>query len=150
MKTKYLFSSLITFLIVSIGTLCFAGWLIYHKPAYKGRIIDAETKEPIEGAVVVAIYYKYPIISGPGGGSKSIVGIKEALTDEKGEFHIPSYTTFIQPNSLEHDTDFIFYKPGYGGRISPSHVVNAEKLFTKEIGVKGEIEVRGKTGPPPF
>lgn len=91
----------------------FAGWLIFHKPAYKGKVIDAETKEPIEGAVVVAMYYKHPIISGPGGGSASIIHIKEVLTDEKGEFYIPSYTTIIGPNSVEAFAAFIIYKPGY-------------------------------------
>ncbi|MBI3583826.1 MAG: hypothetical protein HY096_07745, partial [Nitrospinae bacterium] len=29
-------------------------WMVYHKPAFKGKVIDAETKKPIEGAVVVA------------------------------------------------------------------------------------------------
>ena len=28
----------------------------FHKPAYHGQIIDHETKEPLEGVVVVAIY----------------------------------------------------------------------------------------------
>ncbi|MBI4653547.1 MAG: hypothetical protein HY752_00875 [Nitrospirae bacterium] len=90
-----------------------AGWLIYHKPAFKGKIIDIETREPIEGAVVVAIYYKYPIISGPAGGSSSIIDIREILTDKNGEFYIPPYTTIIQPLSEEDMANFIIYKPGY-------------------------------------
>jgi len=36
----------------------FAGWLIYHKPEFKGKVIDAKTKEPLEGAVVVVAYYQ--------------------------------------------------------------------------------------------
>ena len=42
----------------------FAIWPIYHKPEFKGKVIDAETKEPIEGAVVVVVYNKitYAII----------------------------------------------------------------------------------------
>ena len=55
----------------------------YHKPAFQGKVIDAETKEPIDGAVVVVIYKKYPIISGPGGGGESIMDIKETLTNAK-------------------------------------------------------------------
>jgi len=149
LKKISIISLLTTFLIISFSTHCLAGWLIYNKPEYRGRIIDAETKKPIEGAVVVAIYQKYPIISGPAGGSTSIIHIKEALTDEKGEFHIPSYTTLIGPNSIEDDTDFIIYKPGHGRypshRARPPHVVSPEKLFTKEIGTKGEIYLRKKT-----
>ena len=74
-----------------------AGWLIYHKPEFKGKVIDAETKEPIEGAVVVVVYNKHSLLSGPGGGYSSVIKVKEALTDQNGEFHFPSYTTMIQP-----------------------------------------------------
>ena len=31
-------------------------WMVYHKPDFKGNVIDAETKEPLAGAVVVVIY----------------------------------------------------------------------------------------------
>ena len=56
MKKAYFIIGLSMFLITAFCTSCFAGWLIYHKPAFRGRIIDAETKKPIEGAVVVAKY----------------------------------------------------------------------------------------------
>lgn len=88
-------------------------WLIFHKPEYKGKIIDIDTKEPIEEAVVVAIYRKYPIISGPAGGSAKVINVQEALTDKNGAFEIPSYTTLIAPLSREDNTLFIIFKPGY-------------------------------------
>jgi hypothetical protein len=130
-------------------------WLVYHKPEFKGRLIDAETKQPIEGVVVVAMYRSHPIISGPAGGSSSIIHVKEALTDARGEFHIPSYTTLIQPNSYEDRTDFIIYKPGYASyprrwqepRIYPFDYCGPEILFSKEIGAKGEIRNRGQVIP---
>jgi len=149
MKKTYLIIGLSMFLITGFCTSCFAGWLICHKPAFRGRIIDAETKKPIEGAVVVAMYYKYPIISGPGGGSASIIHIKEALTDKKGEFHIPSYTTLKGPNSIEDDVDFIIYRPGYGShpgrKVYPFHYCGPELLFSKKLGTKGQIHRRTKT-----
>jgi hypothetical protein len=55
---------------------CLASWLICHKPEFKGKVIDAEAKQPIEGAVVVAKYFKHPIITGSAGGSASITPIK--------------------------------------------------------------------------
>jgi hypothetical protein len=149
MKKSYLIIVLSMILTITFCTSCFAGWLIYHKPAFKGKIVDAETKKPIEGAVVVAMYKKYPIISGPGGGSASIMHIKEALTDKKGEFHISSYTTFIQPLFIEDDVDFIIYKPGYGShpgrKVYPFHYCGPELLFSKELGTKGQIHRRTKT-----
>lgn len=110
---KIFILSLMVFIMTFTCSSSYAGWLIYHKPAFSGKIIDAETKEPIEGAVVVAIYQKEPIISGPGGGSSSIINIKEILTDKNGEFHISPYLTIIQPLSIEDRVEFIIYKPGY-------------------------------------
>src|SRR3989338_7708901 len=107
--TYFLTALVFVFLLSSRS---FAGWLIYHKPEFKGKVIDAETKEPIEGAVVVVVYNKHTLISGPGGGHSSVIKVKETLTDKKGEFYFPSYTTLIQPNSIEDNAEFIIYKPG--------------------------------------
>ncbi|MBI3585376.1 MAG: hypothetical protein HY096_15675, partial [Nitrospinae bacterium] len=129
-------------------------WMVYHKPAFKGKVIDAETKKPIEGAVVVAIYYADPIISGPGGGSAFIINIKETLTDKNGEFYISSYTTITNPNAMESDVEFIIFKPGYGSfpnyQKTPSGLkpVDQQIFFSKEIGSKGELEmwIKGENG----
>jgi hypothetical protein len=96
--------------VLTISMPCSAGWIVFHKPAYKGKLIDAETKEPIEGAVVVAIYQKSPFISGPAGGSSSIVKVKESLSDKNGEFIIPSCFALMGPNSFD-----------VNGRLKVSH-----------------------------
>lgn len=89
-----------------------AGWLIYHVPEFKGQIIDIDTKQPIEGAVVVAVYKKATM--GLGAGSlSSIISARETLTDKDGNFRIPSYTTLIQPFSWQIPNEVIIYKPGY-------------------------------------
>ncbi len=145
----------LTLILTFNVSLSFAGWLIYHKPEFKGKVIDAETKEPIEGAAVVAIYEKHTLISGPGGGYSSVIKVKETLTDKSGDFYFPSYTTIIQPNSIEDTAEFIIYKPGYGSfpeyQITPSGIapVNQQVFFSKEIGSKGELElwVKGEKGP---
>lgn len=146
---KIFIPSVMVFIMTFTCSSSYAGWLIYHKPAFSGKIIDAETKEPIEGAVVVAIYQKDPIISGPGGGSPSIIKVKEALTDKNGKFSISAYTTLIKPLSLENRVDFIIYKPGYGswpGRsIYPFDFVGPEYLFTRPFGTQQEITAWGKT-----
>lgn len=125
---------------------CMGSWLVYHKPEFKGKVIDAETKEPIEGAVVVIVYKKHSLIGGPGGGYSSVIKVKEILTDKKGEFHFPPYTTPIQPNSVEDYAEFIIYKPGYGSypnyQMTPRGL-NAESeqlFFSQGIGNSGELE----------
>ena len=100
----------VLFLLIS-STNIHASWLIYHKPEFKGKVVDMETNEPIEGAVVVAIYEK--ATHGPADTVTSSFDAREALTDNKGEFRIPSYTTFISPISTSYDVEFIIFKPGY-------------------------------------
>lgn len=143
MQKVYLTGIYIVLFIMSFFGTSYASWLFYNKPEYKGKIIDSETKEPIEGAVVVAIYYTHPIISGPAGGSSSIIHFKEVLTDNNGNFLLPSYKTFIQPNSKEDRTEIIIFKPGYGsyprGQISPPTNVDSEHFFTEKFGSKGQI-----------
>jgi hypothetical protein len=121
-----------------------AGWLVYRKPEFKGKVIDAASREPIKGAVVAVMYYSAPILTGPGGGSPYIIHVKESLTDENGMFLIPSYTTLIQPNSLEDRAEFIIYKPGYGklpsSKVIPDiHFIDPEEYFSKPIGMEGEM-----------
>jgi len=133
-------------------------WLIFHKPEYHGKIIDAETKKPLEGVVVVAIYSTSDVIGGPGGPSSREIGAREALTDENGIFVIPSYTAIMNPIAREDPTGFIIFKPGYasipakdGDKVFPlANCLNKEPfyfppkcathaLFTKPIGSKEEI-----------
>jgi hypothetical protein len=122
---------------------CSAGWVVFHKPEYRGRIIDADTKKPIEGVVIVAIYNTEHIINGPGGGSSSIINIRETLTDVKGEFVIPSYWSVMGLNTIEYDTEFIIYKPGYGSypnnSIYPLKYYNPEYLFSKKLDKEGDV-----------
>lgn len=117
MKAKIFLFAMLLLIILSTGNAC-ADWLIYHKPAFEGKVIDAETKEPIEGAVVVAIYNKTLMSLGAGTNSYEI-NVREALTNKDGYFRIPSYTTLIQPFSWESWATFIIYKPGYGSYPSP-------------------------------
>jgi hypothetical protein len=109
---KIVFSIIIT---LTLYIPAHAGWIIYHKPALTVRIIDTHTKKPIKDAVVVVMYEKGPIISGPGGGSSQTFHAREHLTGENGEVHFPSFLTLMGPNSRESNLDFIIYKPGYIG-----------------------------------
>lgn len=143
-------SALFLFLILILfsPSVTEAGWLIYHKPEFRGKVIDAETKEPIEGAVVVVVYKKHSLISGPGGGYTSVINVKETLTNKKGEFYFPSYSTVIQPNSIEDTAEIIIYKPGHGSypglQTSPPNVVSPEKLFSKEFGIVETVQIEHK------
>ncbi len=145
--TVILLSMLLGGLIPGISL---ASWLIYHKPAFKGRVIDAETKEPIKGAVVVAAYQKSTM--GVPHRYSTIIKVKETLTDKQGEFYIPSYTTLTQPLSWSDMVTFTIYKPGYGNfpkqHIIPSGLtpIDEEVFFTRAIGSTGKLEMWSGTG----
>jgi len=144
-----------TFLIAAIvifffSTTAFAGWLIFHKPAFRGKVIDAETKAPIEGAVVVVIYNTHTIMGGPAGGWSTIIKVKETLTDKSGEFSFPAYTTVMNPNATDFYTDFIIYKPGYGSfpgfqACPPPPYVGHETHFSEKRGKRIEFQKNSKT-----
>jgi hypothetical protein len=136
---------------ISLG-FCFAvpccGWLIFHESEYRGKIIDAGTKKPIEGVVIVALYYGYGIIGGPGGAGRRFINAKEALTDRNGEFVIPSYTTLTGPNTVKYETEFVIYKSGYASypdyrlQIYPFKYCGPGYLFNKTpIGKREEIKI---------
>ena len=90
---------------------CNASWLIFYKPEFKGKIVDIETNEPIEGAVVVAIYRIHALAVGDS--VDMDIDARETLTDRNGKFTIPSYTTFINPLSTSLPVNFTIFKPGY-------------------------------------
>lgn len=107
---KLTFAILLSIFLLGTAT-CEASWLIFHKPEFRGKIVDIETHEPIEGAVVVTIYRKEEMSIAD---SVDIdIDAREALTDRNGEFVIPSYTTFINPLSWSIPVQFIIFKPGY-------------------------------------
>ncbi len=124
------------------------------EPEFKGKVLDAETGEPIEGAVVVVVYTKFlPGFTGAGGDTFPMK-VKETLTDKKGEFYFPSYTTLIQPLSTEDKAEFIIYKPGYGSFPEcdfPKGItlVGEQIFFSKEIGSTGDLELLLKEGGYP-
>ena len=62
----------------------------YSAEAISGRVIDEETKQPVQGMVVVALW---ELVGGMEGGS--ILGaarVLETVTDEEGQFHFPAWT----------------------------------------------------------
>jgi len=63
---------------------------------YKGRIIDADTKEPIEGAVVLVAWYKRFL-----GGGSEYYACNEGLTNKNGEFKIPGQGLMIMLNLVD-------------------------------------------------
>lgn len=91
--------------------LCLGGCVTYFGTdgPYEGRIIDAETRQPIEGAVVHGTWVKsHP---GPGGASSTYFDSKEVLTDKEGRFKIEGVGLLIMSNMEEMEINA--FKAGY-------------------------------------
>ena len=113
MRSKVTIILYLTFMLFST-TACAA--------TFKGRVIDADTKEPIEGAVVVASWNEErATVSGP---SSRLKDVKETLTDKNGQWvirgprgmeggNITAIFTFLTGTYYTRPPEFIIFKPGY-------------------------------------
>lgn len=113
MKNKFIIITF--FVIVSFATVSFGA-------TFKGKVIDADTKEPIEGAVVVASWSEErATVTGPTSRSKDV---KETLTDKNGEWevkgpkggevgNVKSIFSFLTGMYFTNPPVFIVFKPGY-------------------------------------
>jgi hypothetical protein len=92
----------------------------YSAGPFRGKIVDAETKQPLEGAVVLAIWDKQGPIGGPGGPRSLFYDAQETLTDSNGEFNLPGISGFF-PLSKIRGPLIVIFKPGYGSypRFAP-------------------------------
>lgn len=111
-----------------------AGCAVTHKfEPYFGKVVDAGTMQPLEGAAVAMVYYSEQYGS-PGGPVSVYADAQETVTDARGEFKLPALRLFtFRPLSGwdGHPSVFIF-KPGYGcfPRHKDAVPVSDQDLFT--------------------
>ena len=86
------------FIIIITVTIIFLGCAsaIRYDGPYKGRIIDADTGDPIEGVVVLGKWSREHIT--PGGAVSEYYDARETITDNNGEFSIPGQGLLIASN----------------------------------------------------
>lgn len=136
MRKKGLVLLLVMYFILNAVQVMAAG-------PWKGKIIDIETKESLEGAVIVAVWYR--VWRTPAGGVASVYNTKEVLTDKEGKFEMTSYTpiNLLPILSYIKGPEFTVFKPGY---LSLSGVDFGEFFLegTKEKPLERK-EISGKT-----
>lgn len=88
------------------------GWIIYHDGPYQGRVIDADSGAPIEGAAVVGVW-KLEAYGGPEPASV-YCDTCETSTDKNGQFIVPKAFCFnLWPLAKLGMPQFVVFKPGY-------------------------------------
>ncbi len=99
----------VTLLVPAVG----AAPLSYSAEALEARVIDADTKQPVSGAVVVASWI---LVGGMHANATEILVVSEATTDDAGRFHIAAWGPIARPASgvLDvWDPDIVIVKSGY-------------------------------------
>ncbi len=116
----YLAKFLVYLLFLCLAT---SGYLAFAQGPYHGRVIDAETKDPIEGAVVLAIWRE--LTPGVAQHPKATYhDVRETFTDRGGNFTIPGILGIPSEATAKIDEPlFTIFKPGHeaygGGNLKP-------------------------------
>lgn len=76
---------------------------------YKGRIIDADTREPIGGVVVLGTWDREAIT--PGGATHTYYDAMETMTDRNGDFEIKGLGLLVLSNVIP--MNVLIFKAGY-------------------------------------
>ncbi|MHC4639242.1 MAG: peptidase associated/transthyretin-like domain-containing protein [Planctomycetota bacterium] len=105
--------------IVVVAVFLTACTVTHRYGPYSGKVVDAETKEPIAGAAVLIVFYTESWKLTVAG--SNFVDAVEVLTDEKGEFKIPvkRLTAVRFFNWWDAEGYVTIFKPGYG--CYPTH-----------------------------
>ncbi|MBU0728526.1 MAG: hypothetical protein KKE17_10970 [Proteobacteria bacterium] len=101
----------VKFILIIIAGYLLSGCAITHSYGpYMGMVVDKDSEEPIEGAVVFVQYFTEGM-----GGTSMFEGADEVLTGKEGEFLIPvnRIGTFRPLSGWDYPM-FIIFKPGYG------------------------------------
>lgn len=148
------------------GILAFI-YLLFFLPAcsypvrydgpYKGRVVDAETGQPLEGVVVLGVWHRIAGV-GAGGAFHDFYDARETVTNKNGEFSIPGLGLKIL-SSVE-PMDVLIFKAGYEYiGMGPWEAFKVDEFLKKKIRWEREkvviplkkltMEERNKQGDPP-
>ncbi len=76
---------------------------------YEGKVVDFNTGQPIEGAVVLGYWSKAHL--SPGGAWHTYYDSREVLTDKNGEFSIPGLGVMVM--TMVEEMSITIFKAGY-------------------------------------
>jgi len=110
---------LATWWLVSTGATAWAQssetWERYldrYRGPYRGQVIDADTREPLAGAVVVALWTRDRVI--PLHSVSERYAVREVVTDAEGRFVLEARDVEDGAPRRTHHPEFRIFLPGYG------------------------------------
>ncbi len=117
---------------------------------FRGKLIDADTKKSIEGAVVVASWDEERVVVAEGG--TRLKDVRESLTDKNGEWTIKgprgrirgnfiSLVSFFTGIYITQPPRFIIFKPGYCSWPQGFYVESCKRNLIFELDSMGHYKV---------
>ena len=130
MKTRILFILGVLVFLFNAGCM----YAVRYDGAYRGKIIDDTTKEPIEGVVVLGVWYKEaPTVAGA---VSTYYDARETVTDKNGEFEIPGQGLRIMTNLAP--VNVLIFKAGYTFEQGQWDTLDQGYTLGKKIKWEGE------------
>jgi hypothetical protein len=129
---------------IAVLALNACGSPYYTVDPIEAWVVDAETGQPIEGAVVTANWQLVAFSFDTGGRKEGQLEVMETATDKNGRFYFPGFTK-LNPggNELrEEDPQILIFKPGYDYiRAANQYPLGKEA----EQGVHRKASINGQT-----
>ena len=88
------------------------GYVNGQKGTYRGRVLDAGTRHPLAGVVVVAVWRRDRVV--PLGNRSEHYAAREALTNENGDWSMEAHDLESSAPRRTRRPSFTFLLPGYG------------------------------------
>jgi len=128
-------SSVMILIFVSILAILPCAYGMRYDGPYSGRVIDADTGMPIEGAVVLGVWNTEKAT--PGGAVHDFYDARETLTDKNGDFELPGMGVKILSNVTP--MDVLIFKAGYEHiGLYPWASLKEDILLRKKIKWEGK------------
>ncbi|TAN43510.1 MAG: hypothetical protein EPN25_00680 [Nitrospirae bacterium] len=120
-RTYASISVFISFVLIILVSLTLCGCTVTKKYGpYSGKVVDSETKQPLEGAAVLIVFHT--VSATVGGAVFKYADAVETETDKNGEFKVES-KRILKTGILQRwdDNGYVtIFKPGYG--CYPEHI----------------------------
>jgi hypothetical protein len=112
--------------LITLSTTALSGCVFYQKPLH-GTVVDAETKQPIQGAVVVGRWRPWRLVIPFGSHLDVPRHVAEAVTNSEGEYRLPSWGPVLcwPTATIDYPPDLLAYKSGYEPKSNAVHWDNA-------------------------
>jgi hypothetical protein len=103
--------------------------IYYSDGPFDARIVDADTKQPIEDAAVAVVWWA----DRPRMGDRPhFFDVQEAVTDKAGRFHMPGISGFkASPWMWVEEPLFLIFKPEYAA-------VTGQKMYATNVDPDGD------------